>query len=632
MKKKLLAIVLGLLPSLYGSAQVLLNESFSSGIPSSWTLWNDGNAPHNSAYAAAAWVSVSQVGNPAPCAGSTSYFRPAATANRWLITPPLTIPDTGYRLSFDVACANENYPDGLLVLATANPDATLQNQFTDTLLALPAATGEFLSHRVRLNAFAGSAIRIAFVENSRDLSNIYVDNVKIGAPYPNEVEAAELEAPRYHARQSDLHYKFTITNKGVVEIDSMDVRFFVDDVLVDSSHIGGMHLRPHGTDGFSAYSVEGDIAVEQLGLGTHVFCAEAVRPNGMVDEAVNNRLCTSFHLYDGGISVPRRTLLEMFVTAQSGWSPSATNRVRQALVGDTSTIWINHHAGYGADSLTCAASSALLPLFAAEDETYCPAIMYDRTCFYEARSPLSLPGTLDSIRSRLCLAAEVPAYVSLSIDSMVFSATDSLLHAVVHGVFPDAAQCHPSLRLTIYLVQDSLYLAQTDYTSDTFVSYALQSRTVREALTAPWGDPIALHHDGTFSRQVFCRLPHHAELWNCRFVAFVSDSAAAMNQRQVYNAALSAAPAWLDPVALASVPLPLQMKIYPNPAHEYVVVEANQPMQWVQLYDARGILLTTWSPVANRCAMKLPPVPAGIYLLRATTPAGTLVHRFSILR
>lgn len=70
----------------------------------------------------------------------------------------------------------------------------------------------------------------------------------------------------------------------------------------------------------------------------------------------------------------------------------------------------------------------------------------------------------------------------------------------------------------------------------------------------------------------------------------------------------------------------VDLQLYPNPATEEVVVDANLPVQEVQLIDQRGVLLKTEVVSSNQARLSLHDVPSGIYHVRA------VIGRRSVVR
>ena len=102
MKKTLLVLAAVLMASTM-TAQTLWSEDFSQGIPSTWTMFDDGYVAHHENMRSGAWCISTTYGNPAPGVVSCSWFDPqgAGVADRWLIDDDYMVPESGYALALE---------------------------------------------------------------------------------------------------------------------------------------------------------------------------------------------------------------------------------------------------------------------------------------------------------------------------------------------------------------------------------------------------------------------------------------------------------------------------------------------------------------------------------------------------
>lgn len=65
--------------------------------------------------------------------------------------------------------------------------------------------------------------------------------------------------------------------------------------------------------------------------------------------------------------------------------------------------------------------------------------------------------------------------------------------------------------------------------------------------------------------------------------------------------------------------LPLEVKVFPNPAHNRLIAEFSRPMpSRLQLFNLQGILLLKKRSTEKQVTLELGHLPAGAYLLRIT--------------
>ena len=149
---KILTFLSLLLLSVQIQAQTpILSTDFQSGIPSNYTLLNlDAAAPHPQVLEfASGWITTPDPENSADTvAAVSSYFENADTANRWLITPALSLGSFGNFLHWEAKSHDPSYPDDYLVLvSTTTNDPTA---FTDTIGSVQEENFEWTNREINL--------------------------------------------------------------------------------------------------------------------------------------------------------------------------------------------------------------------------------------------------------------------------------------------------------------------------------------------------------------------------------------------------------------------------------------------------------------------------------------------------
>ena len=176
-------IIVNPLPTLINNYQTLLYENFQSGIiPSNFIIYNDTNTVHSNIVNLFpnGWNVLKEPADTSnKVAGSPSWFNSIVQADRWMITPSLSIP-ANYQLTWRAKAQDSLWPDGYSVkLSTTGANKT---DFTATLFSVSAENPSWTNHNVSLAAYAGQNVRIAFVQNSTDKFYILVDDIKISSP------------------------------------------------------------------------------------------------------------------------------------------------------------------------------------------------------------------------------------------------------------------------------------------------------------------------------------------------------------------------------------------------------------------------------------------------------------------
>lgn len=160
----------------------ILSTDFQTGIPSNYTLLNlDASVPHPQVLEyAGGWITAPDPENSLDTvAAVSSYFENADTANRWLITPALSLGSFGNFLHWDAKSHDPSYPDDYLVLVstTTNDPAA----FTDTIGSVQEENFEWTFREVNLSTagYNDSTIYIAFVLRTYDGFKLYLDDIEV---------------------------------------------------------------------------------------------------------------------------------------------------------------------------------------------------------------------------------------------------------------------------------------------------------------------------------------------------------------------------------------------------------------------------------------------------------------------
>lgn len=175
--------------SAFGSAAqtIAFEENFDSGIPSSFVIYNqDGYTPHaDVAEYTNAWISKQDPSDAAnTVASATSYFDPVGMADRWLVTPSITLGSFGNTLSWTGKSHDASFAESYLVLLSTTDTAV--ESFTDTLKAVVNENIYWTNHSVDLSqeGYNDQIVHIAFVLRTIDGFKFYLDSVKVEKDNP----------------------------------------------------------------------------------------------------------------------------------------------------------------------------------------------------------------------------------------------------------------------------------------------------------------------------------------------------------------------------------------------------------------------------------------------------------------
>lgn len=181
MNRIITAITLSL--TFYGTSQtVIYSEDFQTGLPANYTIVdNDMETPDPSvADFADAWIALTDPDNPNDTiVGSTSYFSPVGRADRWLITPPITLGAFGNILSWEAKSHDASYLDGYNVyISVTDTDLT---SFIDTLAMIALENADWTTREVNLSeaGYNNQTVHIAFVNRTYDGFKLYLDDIQM---------------------------------------------------------------------------------------------------------------------------------------------------------------------------------------------------------------------------------------------------------------------------------------------------------------------------------------------------------------------------------------------------------------------------------------------------------------------
>ena len=314
----------------------------------------------------------------------------------------------------------------------------------------------------------------------------------------------------------------------------------------------------------------------------------------------------------------RKILIEQFTTAQCGYCPAGAERLKDATDGQSNLVWIRYHAGFGTDALTNDIAETMTRFYGGG--TFAPAMMIDRTHFDASRpGPVMSIGQVSYIHRYLSNAKSVKTYCKVQAPEVSYNPATRTLDCSVKVRFSDEVYV-PDTRLQVLFIEDSIFMRQSDYGAKAMVDY-WHMGVVRDALTPMWGVPFTVT-DGSFTQTFSYTLPADYVYKNCRVVAIVYNyDATDINNCMVLNAAMSD---FLDKaVGIGEVSERVQMRLFPNPADGFVVLEADAPVKQVSVVDAVGRCHLNLSVAGEQhVQLDLSHLPAGLYLVRMQTSHG----------
>lgn len=211
----------------------VLTENFDTEIPATFTLYNqDGYVP-NSAVSeyTSAWITVQdpQDANNT-VASSTSYFEQPGMADRWLVTPQLSLGAYGNFLSWIGKSGDASYAESYLVLASTTDNAIAS--FTDTLVSVVNEDVYWTNHSLNLSelGYDNQNIHIAFVLRTVDGFKFFMDSLNVVKDDPVSVEMNEIESFSIYPNPADNFLKV----KSDKQIEKVVIRTIQGEIVLET--------------------------------------------------------------------------------------------------------------------------------------------------------------------------------------------------------------------------------------------------------------------------------------------------------------------------------------------------------------------------------------------------------------
>lgn len=177
----------------------LLEENFDTqGLPAGWErVDNDGNTPASqvSEYTEAWIYKEDPINTGNGTFSSTSYFDPVDRADRWLITPSITLGASGNFISWKGLSGDPSFPDSYKVMISTTTNDI--SAFTDTLLVVSNEEPTWNMHEEALEDYASETIYIAFVNTTFDGFKLYLDSVYVREQDPLNISEEKYEIAVY---------------------------------------------------------------------------------------------------------------------------------------------------------------------------------------------------------------------------------------------------------------------------------------------------------------------------------------------------------------------------------------------------------------------------------------------------
>lgn len=631
--KKTLLFVMAAIVSVAINAQTIFSEGFDNvvtdpetymgAIPEGWTTYGDDLVNYYQGFSQS-WdvYSFSDIGK---VAISISWTEPQGNmCDRWLVTPAIVVPDSGYCLNFKTVGYDPNFPEVLEVKASTAGVA--KEDFTASLLSIPSVPSGFSEYMVNMDAYVGDTVYVAFI-NKGDGYYLMLDDIKVLVPVQNEIVLNELSIPAYARVSTDFSVKGTIINKGVAPLTSFDVTYSIDGgENVATYTVTGLNIPYNGT-----YEFTHDVPANIAATGGHEIEVTVSNPNGVVDSVNDNVLSSTVSVYDN--ATQRKVFFEQFTTAKCPNCPPAHEYLDQFVPNFENVVWMSHHAGYYTDLLTIDESEEMCVMFNDGGATFAPAAMLDRTQYPGNPGPAMSVGevTPESLQA----ASEVPAFVTVDITNVTFNSETRELSATVSGTVVSDISAYNDPRVGFYIKEDNVKINQAQSGSNLGKNY-VHNHSIRASVSDVWGDAGVITNtdaEGTFTKTYTYTVPETVKATDLFMIAFVAEYNADVNARTILNTneVKLTDVVEIDPTSIEEAS-DVAFAIYPNPATNYAMISSNATIKEVAIINTLGQVVATFTANAENVQINTQDLAKGVYMVSITTAEGSAVKKLTVVK
>ncbi len=391
---------------------------------------------------------------------STSWLDTSVAALRYIVTPPVNAITGVSVLSWEAMAPDINYPDGYEIYATNNTTGTLSAasfNISDRIFSLAdgntAGGGEknkFIKRGVSLATYAGQNLRFAFKNNSTNMYQLWIDDIKVeNIPFGIDAEiSVGQDIYKYNTVNTNGSIRFRITNRGYSNITSLNVKYLVvgtaNNIVEPFSIV--TPLTPYA---LSDFTFNAPYSMTTPGYYKVKVWVSDVNGAGIDQNQLNDTLVSFISIM--ATAPAKNVLVEQFVSSFDGYTPDGQD-VLNALTSP-SVIAVNIH---DVDSLKNKSVNALINSY---KQKYSTALI-DRNYFYDINS-VPVDRNIYGARINLRKPAIVPA--SVTITNKNYNSFTREITFTVNATF--AAEVVGDYRINAYITENNVYgpLVDTSY-------------------------------------------------------------------------------------------------------------------------------------------------------------------------
>lgn len=336
-----------------------------------------------------------------------------------------------------------------------------------------------------------------------------------GADLPlNNARLGTVIQPKYASVGDNINYTCDIYNLGATNITDVTATYLINGKESGTEKIEGLNLKPRSKTDISfngpKLTEEGDfeMAIRITGI------------NGGTDAVMSDNTSANKTVICRNNFTKRKVLMEMFSTEKCSNCPGTHTAIEKALSGRKDYVELSHHVGYYTDKFTIPESEEYL-VFYPKRGTFAPAMMFDRTNFYEEHPSVyrdNVPvigagGPQAAMLVDYCL--QTPAFATVNIEAEADQTTRKT-NIKVKGSRLIPTESSANTMLYVYLTEDGIFTADQAGASGDYT----QNHVARKSLTPAWGTPVDL--DKGYEESFSVEIPEEWDFLKINVVAFVA--------------------------------------------------------------------------------------------------------------
>jgi len=652
MKKLLLGLVAAVGITSAANAQLAL-ETFNHGgtLPTGWTLINDGHTVSTSWVSGLPWLGdsldnhawwpISSMYTGMTSSSSdyqmitTSVFTPAGTANRWLITPSFSVSNPMMFIQWQDNDLGSGEPIHVKVSPSAGTTAA---SFTTEIYDAPCGSGSMVTHMASLQAFYGTNVTVAFVDDTTNNWGELLDNVQTVVVDSFNLDVTDILLYPFTQTGSSNTVAGTLTNNGGITATSCNVNYSINGGTPVTTTVTGISVPLGGT---YSYSCTTPWVPSAAGLYTLKVWVDNINGSNPDASPAADTMTAMITVCD--TLQPKRVMVEEFTQASCDPCAGAAPNVDSVLVNSASmSSAVRYHVNWpGRDCMDTVTLSAFVSTMVSYYHVSgVPDAQMDGMYIYPGSGGLSTPAIASAQSAGSPFNINVTASYNSTTRTYSYSAD-----IVSHGVVPAGLRARACLavdNLTYASNQSTETISQTNFNQVAENMFNGAAGYILPAFTAGSVHTISgtwvKNHPWGSDRSVWS---YDSSLYGKIIVWVESDSVKFLDSRQYVYQAGQAVVNTTFTTGVNTVKSNIgSMDVYPNPANTSATVAlslTNAADVKLEVYNMAGQLVYSM-PVENRLAgisnssIDFTNLAAGEYVVKVTIGDETLNKKVTVIK